>query len=119
MKMKLALPAAAAVMILVALGGTVLWPGGDPGEDQWWLQPPTAWAKEVMTSLDRIETLVHREQFVFVPKFGSTHTSGNWTQVSWLPYTAPVSIPILLSFTSGSENGVCPNITRLPKLDFE
>jgi len=67
--------AAAAAALLVLLGGGLLRQDGSPGE-KWWLQP--AWADGVREFLDRVETLVHREQSVSVEKFGTTHTSGSW-----------------------------------------
>jgi outer membrane lipoprotein-sorting protein len=34
-----------------------------------------------MAEMERIETLVHREQAVFVGRYGDTHVSGNWSRV--------------------------------------
>ncbi len=79
-----AIAAAAAAIVLVVLGGKALLPGGDPEGEAWWLEPPAAWAHEILTSLEEVEVLVHRDRFVFVGKFGSTHISGNWTRT----YTA-------------------------------
>jgi hypothetical protein len=68
--------AAAAVIVVAILGVLTLGPGG-PGNGKWWLVPSAA-AKEITDSLDKIEALVYRQQFVFVRPYGSTHVSGNW-----------------------------------------
>ena len=70
--------AAAAVIVIVVLGGITFWPDSNPRNGQWWLGPPAAWGQEIMARLDKIEALVYREQSVFVSQYGSTHVSGTW-----------------------------------------
>jgi outer membrane lipoprotein-sorting protein len=71
--------AAAAVIVLVVLGGISFWPGG-PQDGKWWLGPPSAWGQEIMAELEKIEALVYRDQAVFVGRYGSTHVSGTWSR---------------------------------------
>jgi outer membrane lipoprotein-sorting protein len=71
--------AAAAVIIMVVLGGISFWPG-NPQNPKWWLAPPAAWGQEIMTELEKIEALVYRDQAVHVSRYGHTHVSGNWSR---------------------------------------
>ncbi|MHC4110186.1 MAG: hypothetical protein ACYSUY_03875, partial [Planctomycetota bacterium] len=69
---------AAAVIIIVILGGINFWP--DSSENRkWWLAPPAAWGQEIIESLEDFEVLVYREQFVHISLYGSTHVSGQWS----------------------------------------
>lgn len=72
--------AAAAVIVIVVLGGVTFWPDHNPQNGQWWLGPPAAWGQEIMAGLDKIEALVYRKQSVFVSQYGSTHVSGTWSR---------------------------------------
>ncbi len=72
--------AAAAVIAMVVLGGITFWPGGNPQNGKWWLGSPAAWGQEIMAELEKIEALVHRDQSVFVGRYGSTHVSGTWSR---------------------------------------
>ena len=69
--------AAAAVIVIVVLGGISFWPDSTQNS-KWWLGPPTAWGQQIMTQLANIEALVYREQAVFVGRYGHTHVSGTW-----------------------------------------
>jgi hypothetical protein len=71
--------AAAAVIVVAVLGG-VFWPVGNPENGKWWLGPPAALGQEIIAELARIETLVYRDQAVFVSRYGSTHVSGTWSK---------------------------------------
>lgn len=72
---------AALIMIgILFLGGVTFWPGGNGKQDKWWLGPPVAWGQEILQSLDKVEALVYRSQFVFVSRFDSTHVSGTWSK---------------------------------------
>jgi len=73
--------AAAAAVVMVVLGGVTFWPSGTPGNGQWWLGSPAVWGKEIIAEMEKIEALVHREQFVFVGRHGDTHVSGNWSRI--------------------------------------
>jgi len=73
--------AAAAAITIIVLGGITFWPGGGPQNSKWWLGPPAAWGQEIMVQLAKIEALVHREQAVFVGRYGHTHVSGNWSRI--------------------------------------
>jgi hypothetical protein len=70
--------ALAAAVILIVLGGIAFWPFGSGGKDQWWLAPPAAWGRELLTTLDTIQAVSCREQTVFVAADGSQHTSSTW-----------------------------------------
>lgn len=70
-----------AAIVIVVLGGVTFWPSDSPGNGQWWLGSPAVWGKEIIAEMERIETLVHREQAVFVGRYGDTHVSGNWSRV--------------------------------------
>ena len=72
--------AAAAVIVMVVLGGISFWPGGSPQNLKWWLGPPAAWGQEIMAELGKIEALVYRDQAVFVSPYVSTHVSGTWSR---------------------------------------
>jgi hypothetical protein len=72
--------AAAAVFLIVVLGGISFWPGGNSENSQWWLGPPAAWGQEIIAKLETIEALVYRDQLVIVSPYGSTHVSGTWNR---------------------------------------
>ena len=69
---------AAAAIFLIILGGLNFWPFNSPDKKQWWLGPSTVWGRDIMMNLNNIETLVFRQQAVFVSPYGSTHVSGTW-----------------------------------------
>ena len=79
MKSKITKFAAAAMFIIVVLGGINFWPDNKES-GKWWLGLPAAWGQEIIAELEKVEALVFREQFVFVGKYGSTHVSGNWSR---------------------------------------
>jgi hypothetical protein len=70
--------ALAAAVILIVLGGVAFWPFGNAGKDQWWLAPPAAWGRELLTTLDTIQAVSCREQTVLVAADGSQQTSSTW-----------------------------------------
>ncbi|UCF16970.1 MAG: hypothetical protein JSW59_05820, partial [Phycisphaerales bacterium] len=72
---------AAAAVVIVVLGGVTFWPEDTAGNGQWWKGSPAVWAKEIIAEMERIETLVHREQAVIVGRYGRTHVSGNWSRI--------------------------------------
>jgi len=71
---------AAAAVIMVVLGGVTFWPGA-PQNGKWWLASPAVWGQEIIAQMEKIETLVHREQAVIVGRYGRTHVSGNWSRI--------------------------------------
>ncbi len=73
--------AAAAAVIIVVLGGVTFWPGGNSQNGRWWLGSAAVWGQEILAEMEKIETLVHREQAVFVGRYGRTHVSGNWSRI--------------------------------------
>ncbi len=73
--------AVAAAVIMVMLGGVTFWPAGTSQNGKWWLASPAAWGQEIIAELEKIEALVHREQAVFVGRYGRTHVSGNWSRI--------------------------------------
>jgi len=78
MKSKMIRYSAAAVIFLIILGGITFRPFDSLNKEQWWLGTPAVWGQEIIMELDNIETLVYREQYVFVSPYGSTHVSGTW-----------------------------------------
>ncbi|MHC4361697.1 MAG: hypothetical protein ACYSTZ_02630 [Planctomycetota bacterium] len=78
MKSRMSRFAAAAVIVIVVLGGVTFWPSGGSGNGKWWLGSPAAWGQEILGSLDEVEALVYRQGAVIVGTYGWTHTSGNW-----------------------------------------
>jgi len=71
---------AAAIILMVVLGGISFWPGGNSQNSKWWLAPPAAWGQQIIAELEKIEALVYRDQLVFVGRYGSTHVSGTWNR---------------------------------------
>ncbi len=71
--------ALAAAVILVTLGGATFWPFGQGGKDRWWLAPPAAWGREVLTALEPVKAVSFREQSVEVDADGSPSTPPTWT----------------------------------------
>ena len=72
--------AAAAVFLMVVLGGVNFWSGNNSKNGKWWLGPPAAWGQEIIAKLETIEALVYRNQAVIVSPYGSTHVSGTWSK---------------------------------------
>jgi hypothetical protein len=70
--------ALAAAVILVMLGGATFWPFGHGGKDRWWLAPPAAWGRELLTALEPVKAVSFREQIVDVDADGSQSTSSTW-----------------------------------------
>jgi hypothetical protein len=73
--MRLAL---AAAVILIVLGGVAFWPFGHAGKDPWWLGSSAVWGREILTTLDTIQTVSCREQTVLVAADGAQHPSSTW-----------------------------------------
>ena len=78
LKSKMIKYSAAAVILLIILGGINFWPLNNSGRKQWWLGPSAVWGRDIITELNNIETLIYRQQAVFVSPYGSTHVSGTW-----------------------------------------
>jgi outer membrane lipoprotein-sorting protein len=72
--------AAAAVILLIILGGMNFWPFNSSNKEQWWLGSSVVWGRDIITQLNNIETLVYRQQTVFVRPNGWTHVSGTWSR---------------------------------------
>lgn len=70
--------AAAAVILLIMLGEMNFWPFNSSNKEQWWLGSSVVWGRDIITNLNNIETLVYRQQAVFVRPNGWTHVSGTW-----------------------------------------
>jgi len=67
--------AAAAAILLLGVGGSLLGPFLGGGS-HWWEKP--AWGEAVIQALAEVEGLVYRERFEFVSTYGSIHVSGSW-----------------------------------------
>ncbi|MBL7154095.1 MAG: hypothetical protein ISS79_10275 [Phycisphaerae bacterium] len=80
MNSRLAKLAATAAIIITVLGGINFWPNDGSENGKWWLGSPAAWGREIIESLEELEALVYREQFVHVSLYGSTHVSGQWSR---------------------------------------
>ena len=73
--------AAAVILMFMLFGGIKFWPSQNGQNSQWWLGPSSVWAGEILDSLDYIQTLVYRKQYIFVRQFGGSHVSGNWNRI--------------------------------------
>lgn len=71
---KLALTAA---VIMSVLSGITFWPAGN---GKWWLEPPAAWGRELLRSLDEIEAVVYRQRVGRASDFGLPEMSVGWEQ---------------------------------------
>ncbi len=69
--------AAAAVIVIVVLGGISSWPGGSDN-GKWWLGPSKVWAQEILAALETVKGVTCREQNVLVMADGSEHKSSTW-----------------------------------------
>ena len=68
---------AAAVIIMVILGGINFWPDS-PENRKWWLGSSAAWGQEILAELDTIEAVSCRERTMWIGPDGTTHTSSTW-----------------------------------------
>ncbi len=77
MKSKITKYAAAAAIIIVALGSINFWTH-DSGKGDWWLGSPAAWGREITAAMESIEGVSCREQIFTVAKDGTKHLSSTW-----------------------------------------
>jgi hypothetical protein len=68
----------AAAVIMMVLGGVAFWPFGAGGKNQWWLAPPAAWGRELLTTLGTIQAVSCRERTLWVTASGAEHPSSTW-----------------------------------------
>lgn len=65
--------AAAAVIIIAVIGSINFWP-----KEKWYMGPPTAWAQEIIRSLEKVKTLVYRQHGASVSDYGLVKMDVEW-----------------------------------------
>jgi len=78
MKIRTIKLAAAAVIIIIVLGGISFWPSDSSENSKWYLGPSAAWGQEIMAALDTIKSVSCREQTIWIAHNGTRHTSSTW-----------------------------------------
>ena len=78
MKSKIMKLTAAAVVVIVVLGGISFWPDGGSDNGKWWLGPSKVWAQEILDTLETIKGVTCREQNIIVFSDGREHKSMTW-----------------------------------------
>ena len=65
------------VIVIIFLGGISLWPLSSEN-DQWWLGPPAVWGQQIVEELQKVQTLIYRQQVAYPSENGQIHTRTGW-----------------------------------------
>jgi hypothetical protein len=68
----------AAAAVLIILGGLMFWPNDYMQTSKWWLGASSAWGREVLAKLEKINVISCHELTILVDSDGLEHTSSTW-----------------------------------------